>query len=111
VALKELQEFIEKAKLGRIGNDDITRFARLFKDELTLENTSRGQLVSLCKFMGVPPFGGDNFLRYQVSQTVLLTASDSYNLSCSICSAACTVLSGTTALLCRHVVLIAELLL
>jgi LETM1 and EF-hand domain-containing protein 1, mitochondrial len=74
VALKELQEFIEKAKLGRIGNDDITRFARLFKDELTLENTSRGQLVSLCKFMGVPPFGGDNFLRYQVSQTVLLTA-------------------------------------
>jgi LETM1 and EF-hand domain-containing protein 1, mitochondrial len=68
VALKELQEFIEKAKLGRIGNDDITRFARLFKDELTLENTSRGQLVSLCKFMGVPPFGGDNFLRYQVSQ-------------------------------------------
>ena len=31
VALKELQEFIEKARLGRIDNDDITRFARLFK--------------------------------------------------------------------------------
>jgi LETM1 and EF-hand domain-containing protein 1, mitochondrial len=57
---------VEKARLGHIGNDDITRFARLFKDELTLENTSRAQLVNLCRFMGLAPYGGDNFLRFQV---------------------------------------------
>jgi len=66
VALKELIEFIEKAKQGALGNDDITRFARLFKDELTLENISRSQLVSLCLFMGLAPYGGDNFLRFQL---------------------------------------------
>lgn len=66
VALKELQGFMEKAKLGQIGNDDITRFAHLFKDELTLENTSSAQLANLCRFMGLTPFGGDNFLRFQL---------------------------------------------
>ncbi|CAN0385021.1 unnamed protein product, partial [Phaeothamnion confervicola] len=63
---QELQQFIEKARVGRIANEDITRFARLFKDELTLDNISRAQLVSMCRFMGLQPFGSDNFLRFQL---------------------------------------------
>ncbi len=66
VAMSELQTFVEKVKMGRVGNQDITRFARAFKDELTLENSNRGQLANLCMYMGLPPFGSDAFLRFQL---------------------------------------------
>lgn len=46
-----------------VSNGDIVRFAKLFNDELTLDNLDRLQLVSLCKFVGLAPFGTDAFLR------------------------------------------------
>ncbi|GJE98143.1 LETM1 domain-containing protein [Phanerochaete sordida] len=42
---------------------DITNVARLFDDDLTLDNLSRPQLVSMCRYMGINAFGTDNFLR------------------------------------------------
>ncbi|CAN0315929.1 unnamed protein product, partial [Ectocarpus sp. 12 AP-2014] len=60
----ELTEFIEKAKMGEITNQDIPKFAKMFKDELTMDNISRSGLVNMCRYMGLPPFGNDNFLRY-----------------------------------------------
>ncbi len=62
----KLQTFVEKVKMGRVDNQDITRFARAFKDELTLENSNRGQLANMCMYMGLPPFGSDAFLRFQL---------------------------------------------
>jgi LETM1 and EF-hand domain-containing protein 1 len=60
-------EFFEKAKFGEpLPNDTVIRMARLFKDELTLENVSRPQLVNMCQFMRLNPFGADSFLRFQV---------------------------------------------
>ena len=49
-----------------IPNEVVLRISRLFKDELTLGNISRPQLVSLCQYMGLVPFGTDGFLRFQV---------------------------------------------
>ncbi len=66
VAMSELQTFVEKVKMGRVENQDIARFARSFKDELTLENSNRGQLANMCMYMGLPPFGSDAFLRFQL---------------------------------------------
>ena len=43
--------------------DDIIRVAKLFDDDLTLDNLSRPQLVSLSRYMNVNAFGTDNFLR------------------------------------------------
>lgn len=40
--------------------------ASLFKDELTLANISRPQLVSMCRYMGLQPYGADVFLRFQL---------------------------------------------
>lgn len=37
--------------------------AKLFDDDLTLDNLSRPQLVSLSRYMNVNAFGTDNFLR------------------------------------------------
>ncbi|CAM9287275.1 unnamed protein product [Scytosiphon promiscuus] len=50
--------------MGEITNQDIPKFAKMFKDELTMDNISRSGLVNMCRYMGVPPFGNDNFLRY-----------------------------------------------
>jgi LETM1 and EF-hand domain-containing protein 1 len=37
--------------------------AKLFDDDLTLDNLSRPQLVSMSRYMGLNAFGTDNFLR------------------------------------------------
>ncbi|KAF9532923.1 LETM1-domain-containing protein [Crepidotus variabilis] len=42
---------------------DITNVAKLFDDDLTLDNLSRPQLVSMSRYMGLNAFGTDNFLR------------------------------------------------
>ena len=42
---------------------DVINVARLFDDDLTLDNLSRPQLVSTCRYMGINAFGTDNFLR------------------------------------------------
>jgi len=62
-----LTEFVEKARAGtHISTVDINRFARLFKDELTLDNMSRPQLAGMCVYMGLRPYGSDSFLRFQL---------------------------------------------
>ncbi|KAI0059083.1 LETM1-domain-containing protein [Artomyces pyxidatus] len=42
---------------------DIVNVAKLFDDDLTLDNLSRPQLVSMSRYMGLNAFGTDNFLR------------------------------------------------
>lgn len=31
-------------------NEDVSKFARLFKDEITLDNLPRPQLVAMCRY-------------------------------------------------------------
>ena len=58
---------VEKARLGQpIPNEAVMRIAKLFKDELTLNNVTRPQLVSMCQYMGLQPYGADSFLRFQL---------------------------------------------
>ena len=42
------------------------RIAKLFQDELTLANVTRPQLMSMCQYMGLQPYGADSFLRFQL---------------------------------------------
>lgn len=46
--------------------EDIIKVAKLFDTDITLDNLSRPQLVSICRYMGLNAFGTDNFLRYQI---------------------------------------------
>ena len=67
----EVIAFIDKARLGEpLAKDSVIRIARLFKDELTLANIGRPQLVSMCQYMGLPPYGADAFLRFQLRTKV-----------------------------------------
>ncbi|ONK57880.1 uncharacterized protein A4U43_C09F5150 [Asparagus officinalis] len=64
---EDLDEFLNKVRTGAdISNDEILSFAKLFNDELTLDNISRPRLINMCKYMGIPPYGTDKYLRYML---------------------------------------------
>lgn len=46
--------------------DDVIKVCRMFKDDLTLDNLSRPQLVGICKYMNLSTFGTDTMLRYAI---------------------------------------------
>ncbi|KAL5490386.1 YLH47 [Sanghuangporus weigelae] len=61
----EFKEFFRKVRItGESPSPtDVINVAKLFDDDLTLDNLSRPQLVSMCRYMGLNAFGTDNFLR------------------------------------------------
>ena len=46
--------------------DDVIKVCKVFRDDLTLDNLSRPQLVSMCRYMNLNTFGTDMMLRYQI---------------------------------------------
>ncbi|KAK2990338.1 hypothetical protein RJ640_003610 [Escallonia rubra] len=64
---EDLDEFLSRVRTGGgVSNDEILGFAKLFNDELTLDNINRPRLVSMCKYMGIKPYGTDAILRYNL---------------------------------------------
>lgn len=55
--------------------------ARLFKDELTLANIARPQLVTMCQYMRLQPFGADSFLRFQLRNKLRAIKDDDKRVS------------------------------
>ena len=45
---------------------DVVKVCKIFKDDLTLDNLSRPQLVGMTKYMNLSAFGTDMMLRYQI---------------------------------------------
>jgi len=45
---------------------DVVKVCKIFKDDLTLDNLSRPQLVGMTKYMNLNAFGTDMMLRYQI---------------------------------------------
>lgn len=45
---------------------DVIKVCKTFRDDLTLDNLSRPQLVSMCRYMNLNTFGTDQMLRYQI---------------------------------------------
>lgn len=64
---EDLDEFLNKVRTGaRVSNEEILNFAKLFNDELTLDNISRPRLINMCKYMGITPIGTDKYLRFML---------------------------------------------
>ena len=72
----ELSAFVAKARAGNIATADVTKFARTFGDELMLDNLPRAQLVNLCRYMGITPFGTDALLRFQLRSSIRALRQD-----------------------------------
>ncbi|CAO3662113.1 unnamed protein product [Rhizopus stolonifer] len=67
-AAQEFADFFRKIRITgeQASTEDLLKVAKRFEDELTLDNLSRPQLVSMCRYMNIHSFGTDNFLRYQI---------------------------------------------
>lgn len=65
---EEFTEFFRKIRAtGETpSQEDVINVCKIFKDDLTLDNLSRPQLVGMCKYMSLNTFGTDAMLRYQV---------------------------------------------
>lgn len=49
-----------------VTGSSISRFAKFFNDELTIDGAVRPQLVAMCKFLGISSYGHDIFLRFKL---------------------------------------------
>ncbi|XP_022733535.1 LETM1 domain-containing protein LETM2, mitochondrial-like isoform X3 [Durio zibethinus] len=74
---EDLDEFLNRVRRGYgVSNEEILGFAKLFNDELTLDNISRPRLVNMCKYMGIRPFGTDAYLRYMLRKRLQWIKND-----------------------------------
>ncbi|PYI33683.1 MRS7 family protein [Aspergillus indologenus CBS 114.80] len=65
---EEFTEFFKKIRTtGESPTpEDVIKVCKIFKDDLTLDNLSRPQLVGICKYMNLNSFGTDAMLRYTI---------------------------------------------
>lgn len=65
---EEFGEFFKKIRsTGESpSTEDVIKVCKIFKDDLTLDNLSRPQLVGICKYMNLNSFGTDAMLRYNI---------------------------------------------
>jgi LETM1 and EF-hand domain-containing protein 1 len=65
---EEFSNFFRKVRATgeKPTNEDVIKVCRIFKDDITLDNLSRPQLVSMCRYLGMNTYGTDSMLRYQV---------------------------------------------
>ena len=69
--------FLENARNGEmIPPEVIIQFATLFQDDLTLDHMARMQLINMCKYMNIPPYGSDAILRFQLRHRIRVLKED-----------------------------------
>jgi len=70
-----------KQEGAEITNQDILKFSKLFEDEITLDNMTRGQLVALCRLLELTPIGTNAFLRFQLEMQLRKLKADDLIIS------------------------------
>eukprot|EP00536_Pseudo-nitzschia_multiseries_P001632 jgi/Psemu1/322161/estExt_fgenesh1_pg.C_210018 len=69
--------FLDRARKGEmVPPDAIIQYANFFQDDLTLDNMPRMQLINMCKYMSIPPYGSDPFLRFQLRHRIRMLKED-----------------------------------
>jgi len=61
---------------NQVTNKDILKFSKLFEDEITLDNMTRGQLVAICRLLDLTPIGTNAFLRFQIEMQMRKLKAD-----------------------------------
>lgn len=62
----DFHEFFRRMSGEQPTTEEILKFASQFEDELTLDNLSRPQLISICRYMNIHSFGTDNMLKFHI---------------------------------------------
>ncbi|GMF20809.1 unnamed protein product [Phytophthora lilii] len=77
----EVMNFVERAQRGEpLTSEETLQVAKLFNDELMLDNISRPQLVGMCRYMGVQHYGNDNLLRFQLRNRIRQLKKDDQDI-------------------------------
>lgn len=65
---EEFAQFFRKVRASgeTPTSQEVINVCKIFKDDLTLDNLSRPQLVGMCRYMNLNTFGTDMMLRYQI---------------------------------------------
>ncbi|KAJ2845678.1 LETM1 domain-containing protein ylh47 [Coemansia brasiliensis] len=81
--VEDTGEFLSKIRSSgeAVSTEDLLRVAHIFEDDLTLDNLTRPQLVSICRFMGVNAFGTDRYLRFQITNRMRYIRADDKMIS------------------------------
>ncbi|TPP61715.1 LETM1 and EF-hand domain-containing protein 1 mitochondrial, partial [Fasciola gigantica] len=53
-----------------LSDEEITRFSKLFEDQITLDSLELNQLKMLCRLLSLPTMGPSNLLRFQLQMRV-----------------------------------------
>ncbi|XP_049851349.1 mitochondrial proton/calcium exchanger protein-like [Schistocerca gregaria] len=78
----ELKEFLEKLRTGGgVEIDEFVKYAKIFRDEVTLRSLQHRQLTAMCRLLNIKPFGNDAILRMRLKSRVeSLKKDDQYIL-------------------------------
>lgn len=70
--LKDLKELFKKTRTSGINltAEEVFAISRQLGNEITLDNLTRSQLSSLCRYMSLKVIGTSNFLRYQIQRAL-----------------------------------------
>lgn len=65
---EEFTEFFKKIRISGESptRDELIKVCKIFRDDVTLDNLSRPQLVAMCRYMNLNSFGTDAMLRYNI---------------------------------------------
>lgn len=76
--LKQFNDFLAKlnSKDNVIPTGQLVRVAKMFKDDLILDNVSRGVLIAMAKYINLRPYGTDQILRYRIRHKMLKIKED-----------------------------------
>lgn len=73
---KDFMAKFKDDKADQISKEQLMRVARLFKDDLILDNCSRSILTAMSKFINLRPYGSDQILRYRIRHKMLKIKAD-----------------------------------
>ena len=73
---KDFMAKFKDDKADQISKEQLMRVARLFKDDLILDNCSRSILTAMAKFINLRPYGSDQILRYRIRHKMLKIKAD-----------------------------------
>ncbi|KAG0124333.1 LETM1-like protein-domain-containing protein [Tuber indicum] len=65
---EEFTQFFKKIRSSGEppSQEDVIKVCKIFRDDVTLDNLSRPQLVAMCRYMNLNTFGTDAMLRYNI---------------------------------------------
>lgn len=73
----DFKSFMDKLRDGsEIQTAQLFRVAKMFKDDLILDNVPRGVLMAMAKYINLRPYGTDQILRYRIRHKMLKIKED-----------------------------------